>query len=308
MTAGIVEADTEKEDAMDYRVDVCEVPPQALLRLPRAIRTDRPGEDITAGMRELFATVARSGLTASGPTAITYTDTERSTVATSVDFRVPVEPAAELSLASGAEVLVTPGTTVARACHHGGYRDLGAAYRSLAEWVDRNAYRVVGPPTEVYLVGPDEVSDPRQLVTEIRLPVAPSPTIVTRVLSDFDTALNRTRNALRSNGFTILAEVDLNTARYDGRTRRLAHHTILEVCRRNLLVAELADDDRADMIVPHPVVVRERCETVVVEAVDPTIWARALDDEELLLLAADSRRHLIAAIDDLATTATAHDG
>ncbi len=293
---------------MDYRVDVCEVPPQALLRLPRAIRTDRPGEDITAGMRELFATVARSGLTASGPTAITYTDTERSAVATSVDFRVPVEPAAELSLASGAEVLVTPGTTVARACHHGGYRGLGAAYRSLAEWVDRNAYRIIGPPTEVYLVGPDEVSDPRQLVTEIRLPVAPSPTIVTRVLSDFDTALNRTRNALRSNGFTILAEVDLNSARYDGRTRRLAHHTILEVCRRNLLVAELADDDRADMIVPHPVVVRERRETVVVEAVDPAIWARALGDEELLTLAADSRRHLIAAIDDLATTATAHDG
>ncbi|WP_157126433.1 GyrI-like domain-containing protein [Nocardia mikamii] len=293
---------------MDYRVDVCEVPPQALLRLPRAIRADRPGEDITAGMRELFATVARSGLTASGPTAITYTDTERSAGATSVDFRVPVEPAAQLSLASGAEVLVTPGATVARACHHGGYRDLGAAYRSLAEWVDRNAYRVVGPPTEVYLVGPDEVSDPRQLVTEIRLPVAPSPTIVTRVLSDFDTALNRTRNALRSNGFTILAEVDLNTARYDGRTRRLAHHTILEVCRRNLLVAELADDDRADMIVPHPVVVRERCETVVVEAVDPTIWARALGDEQLQTLAADSRRHLIAAIDDLAMTATAHDG
>ncbi|PSR69670.1 hypothetical protein C8258_00825 [Nocardia sp. MDA0666] len=308
MAAGIVKADTEKEDAMDYRVDVCEVPPQALLRLPRAIRTDRPGEDITAGMRELFATVARSGLTASGPTAITYTDTERSAVATSVDFRVPVEPAAELSLASGAEVLVTPGTTVARACHHGGYRDLGAAYRSLAEWVDRNAYRIIGPPTEVYLVGPDEVSDPRQLVTEIRLPVAPSPTIVTRVFSDFETALDRTRNALRSNGFAILAEVDLNTARYDGRTRRLAHHTILEVCRRNLLVAELADDDRADMIVPHPVVVRERCETVVVEAVDPAIWARALGDEELLALAADSRRHLIAAIDDLATTATAHDG
>ncbi|WP_094025057.1 GyrI-like domain-containing protein [Nocardia cerradoensis] len=308
MSAGIVEADTEKEDAMDYRVDVCEVPPQALLRLPRAIRTDRPGADITAGMRELFATVARSGLTASGPTAITYTDTERSAVATSVDFRVPVEPAAELSLASGAEVLVTPGTTVARACHHGGYRDLGAAYRSLAEWVDRNAYRIIGPPTEVYLVGPDEVSDPRQLVTEVRLPVAPSPTIVTRVLADSGTALDRTRNALRSNGFTILAEVDLNTARYDGRTRRLAHHTILEVCRRNLLVAELADDDGADMIVPHPVVVRERCETVVVEAVDPAIWARALGNEELLTLAADSRRHLIAAIDDLAATATAHDG
>ncbi|NKY42715.1 hypothetical protein HGB45_04845 [Nocardia cerradoensis] len=293
---------------MDYRVDVCEVPPQALLRLPRAIRTDRPGADITAGMRELFATVARSGLTASGPTAITYTDTERSAVATSVDFRVPVEPAAELSLASGAEVLVTPGTTVARACHHGGYRDLGAAYRSLAEWVDRNAYRIIGPPTEVYLVGPDEVSDPRQLVTEVRLPVAPSPTIVTRVLADFGTALDRARNALRSNGFTILAEVDLNTARYDGRTRRLAHHTILEVCRRNLLVAELADDDGADMIVPHPVVVRERCETVVVEAVDPAIWARALGNEELLTLAADSRRHLIAAIDDLAATTTAHDG
>ncbi|MDN2500318.1 hypothetical protein FHY52_27065 [Nocardia nova] len=308
MAAGIVEADTEKEDAMDYRVDVCEVPPQALLRLPRAIRADRPGEDITAGMRELFATVTRCGLTASGPTAITYTDTERSAIATSVDFRVPVEPAAELSPASGAEVVVTSGTTVARACHRGSYHDLGAAYRSLAEWVDRNAYRITGPPTEVYLIGPDEVSDPRQLVTEIRLPVAPAPTIVTRVLADFDTALDRTRNALRSNGFTILAEMDLNTARYDGRTRRLAHHTILEICRRNLLAAELAGEDQADMIVPHPVVVRERCDTVVVEALDPTIWARALGDEELLALAADSRRHLITAIDALAATATATDG
>lgn len=292
---------------MEYRVDVCDVPPQALLRLPRAIRADRPGEDVTAGLGELLATVARAGLTASGPASITYTDTGPSSIGTAVDFRVPIEPAAGLSLRSGAEVVVTPETTVARVCHRGSYQDLGEAYHSLAEWADRNAYRIIGPPTEVYLVGPDEVSDSRQLVTEIRLPVAPAPAMVTRVSVDFADALRIIRNLLRSNGFAILTELDLNTGRFEGRTNRRATHIILEICRRDLLAAQLAGDGRADLLVPHPVVVREQCGAVVVAAADPTIWARALGGEELLTVAADSRRRLIAAIDDLAAATTTAD-
>ncbi|WP_227981352.1 GyrI-like domain-containing protein [Nocardia spumae] len=292
---------------MRYQVDVCEVPPQALLRLPRAVRADRPGEDVAAGMQELATAVTRAGLTASGPPTITYAETDRPGAATIVDFGVPVEPAPALSMQSGAEVVVRAGFLVARACHRGSYRGLGDAYRSLAEWTNHNGYRAAGPPTEVYLIGPDEVSDPRLLVTEIRLPVAPIPVLVAEAGKDFATALRRAREALRHNGFTILSEIDPLAALPDGRAPHPARHTVLEICRPSALVQAYDTDDCAGVMIPHPVVVRERPAGIVVAAADPTVWAQALADQELSPIAAEVRHHLVAAVAELAAATTTSD-
>ncbi|MEV5646695.1 GyrI-like domain-containing protein [Nocardia sp. NPDC052254] len=289
---------------MTYRVDVCEVPPQALLRLPRAVRADRPGEDIAAGMQELTSTVTRSGLTASGPPTITYSESDRPGGATVVDFGVPIEPASDLSMRSGAEVVVCPANLVARACHRGGYEGLGAAYRSIAEFIRRNGYRVVGPPTEAYLIGPDEVNDPSLLVTEIRVPIGPVPVLVADLRTDFDTALRVTREALRHNGFTIIAEVDPSTALPGVRQLRTIRHTILEICRPSSLAQVLADDDDASAMIPTPVVVREHPGRVAVAAADPSIWAQALDHRGLILAAAEIRRHLVTALSEIDTVTT----
>ena len=292
---------------MTYRVDVCEVPPQALLRLPRAVGADRPGEDIAAGMQELTAAVARAGLTASGPPTITYSAADDPGAATVVDFGVPVEPASALSMQSGAEVVVRPAILVARACHRGSYRGLGGAYRSLAQWTNRNGYRAVGPPTEVYLIGPDEVTDPRLLITEIRLPVAPAPVLVAHVRADFDTVAARTRQVLQRNGFVVLAEMDPVAMLRDAHGPRPPRRVIFEICRPKAAVRAWAADEYAGVMVAHPVVVRERPGVIAVEAADPRIWAQALGDRDLGTIAVDIREHLIAVIAELAPITTTSD-
>lgn len=283
---------------MTYRVDVCEVPAQALLRLPRAISPDRPGADIAAGMQDLSEAVGRAGLTACGPPTITYREVGEPGTATVVEFGIPVEPAPALSLQSGAEVVVRPGILVARACHRGSYRGLGAAYRTLAQWASRNRYRAAGPATEVYLIGPDEVSDPRQLMTEIRLPVAPVPVLIARARTSFDTALHRVRDILRYRGFEILAEFGPHTP---------SRWTILEVCLPDALARACDADECAAVMIPHRIVVRERTGHVTVEAADPAIWAQALGNPELIAVAAGIRRRLVAVVDEFDSPTTVSD-
>ena len=285
---------------MTYRVDVCEVPPQALLRLPRAIRSDRPGEDIAAGMHELSSTVTRAGLTASGPPTITYSESDWPGAATVVDFGVPVEPAPALSMQSGAEVVVHPAMLVARACHRGGYDGLGGAYQNISEWTHRNGYRVVGPPTEAYLVGPDEVNDPNLLVTEIRVPVGPAPVLVADLRTDFDSCLRTTREVLERNEFTIIAEIDLRAAMPEVPVVQSTRETILEICRPAAIARVLAANEYVTSMIPHPVAVREHPGGVAVEAADPTIWAQALDTRELTRAATEIRHRLLTVLSELA--------
>lgn len=219
---------------MEYRIDACETVPQAVLRMPREVRPDRLGEDIAAGMRELTATVRRAGLTACGAPTLTFRDETAPDETAIVDFGVPVEPAPTLGPRSGAEVLVSPGATVARTCHRGGYGSLADAYRALQEWMDAAGYHPVGPATEVYLVGPDEVSDPRRLITEIRIPIAPSPVIAVRVDAPFPDVLERTRKSLRQQGFRILTETDVQGVLRDELSESIEEYRVLVVCSPSL--------------------------------------------------------------------------
>ena len=63
--------------------------------------------------------------------------------------------------------------TVARTLHVGPYEDLGAAYRALTEWIDRNGLEAAGPVQERYLNGPGDGATPAEYRTEVEIPVVP---------------------------------------------------------------------------------------------------------------------------------------
>lgn len=54
--------------------------------------------------------------------------------------------------------------------HHGSFSNLGQAYNTLLEWVEKNGYRIIGSTREVYLQY-EQGGDESLYVTEVQVPV-----------------------------------------------------------------------------------------------------------------------------------------
>ncbi|MGW4351905.1 DUF302 domain-containing protein [Nocardia sp. NPDC004582] len=290
---------------MEYRVNVCETPPQAVLRIPLEIRPDLLSEGIISGMGRLTEVAEKAGLTANGAPMITFHRELPAEEAIIVDFGLPIEAAPALGPSSGAELVIQSPTLVARTSHRGGYGDIDAAYRALREWLQQAGYRPVGPPTEAYLIGPDEVNDPRLLITEIRIPVAPAPAIAVHLPITFPDAVERTRTALRENGFGVVTEFDVQAALRERTGQHIEEYLILGVCNPQLAGLALATDREAGLLMPCTVVVRSDETGVLVEAVDPTLLVQVLARPELATSAEEVRRMLAGALAVLAQPAAA---
>ncbi|MFD6354853.1 DUF302 domain-containing protein [Nocardia tengchongensis] len=290
---------------MEYRVNVCETPPQTVLRIPLEIRPDLLSEGIVGGMGRLTEVAEKAGLTASGAPTITFHRELPAEDAIVVDFGLPIEPAPALGPSSGAEMVIQSPTLVARTSHRGSYRDIDAAYRALREWLRQAGYRPVGPPTEAYLIGPDEVSDPRMLITEIRIPVAPAPAIAVHLATSFPEAVERTRTVMRERGFGVVTEFDVQAALRERTGEHIEEYLILGVCNPQLAGLALATDREAGLLMPCTVVVRADETGVLVEAVDPTLLVQVLARPELAASAEEMRRMLAGALSGLTHPAAA---
>ncbi|MBF6223095.1 DUF302 domain-containing protein [Nocardia abscessus] len=296
-----------EEAAMEYQVALIESAPEVVLRVPGEIRPNPNllGADIAEGMREVTRIVRSAGLTASGAPTITFSQDLPIDEAIAVEFGVPVEPAPNLGPSSGAQVVLTPGTLVARTCHRGSYRDLGAAYQALRQWLRDAGYQPIGPPTEAYLIGPDEVSDARRLMTEIRLPVAPATRIEAYLDAPFDVAVERTREALRHHGLVVTAEVDMQAILSETIGEHIENYLVLDACDPRLTFRALTADRQAGLVTSCRVVARSVDAGTVVEAIDPDALARFIAGSELPPVAGDVRRRLLAALGSLRDAAPA---
>lgn len=292
---------------MEYQVALIESAPEVVLRVPGEIRPNPNllGADIAEGMREVTRIVRSAGLTASGAPTITFSQDLPIDEAIAVEFGVPVEPAPNLGPSSGAQVVLTPGTLVARTCHRGSYRDLGAAYQALRQWLRDAGYQPIGPPTEAYLIGPDEVSDARRLMTEIRLPVAPATRIEAYLDAPFDVAVERTREALRHHGLVVTAEVDMQAILSETIGEHIENYLVLDACDPRLTFRALTADRQAGLVTSCRVVARSVDAGTVVEAIDPDALARFIAGSELPPVAGDVRRRLLAALGSLRDAAPA---
>ncbi|MFD7844894.1 DUF302 domain-containing protein [Nocardia sp. NPDC059764] len=284
---------------MEYRVNVCETPPQAVLRIPLEIRPDLLSEGIVSGMGRLSEVAEKAGLTANGAPTITFHRELPAEDAIVVDFGLPIEAAPALGPSSGAELVIQSPILVARTSHRGGYGEIDAAYRALREWLRQAGYRPVGPPTEAYLVGPDEVSDPRLLITEIRIPVSPAPAIAVHLATTFSEAVDRTRTALRDRGFGVVTEFDVQASLRERTGEHIEEYLILGVCNPQLAGLALATDREAGLLMPCTVVIRAEDTGVLVEAVDPTVLVQVLARPELASSAEEVRRMLAGALSGL---------
>jgi uncharacterized protein (DUF302 family) len=281
---------------MSYHVTVDHSAPHIVLELRRTVHADRAGDDIGNGMRALYELAGTTGLVPTGPPSTTYRGEFGPGTGTEADFTLPVSGG---SLA-GADEKVTirksePGMH-ARTTHHGDYRRIGDAYRAVDEWIRTSEFRPVGPPTEVYLIGPDDAMSSHDLLTEIRVPIAPAELTV-RVSAPFTDTLATVRTALAEQGFGVLTEIDVRATLLAKLGTTMENYTILGACNPGLAHRALEIDRRIGLLLPCNVVVRTDGDTTVVEAVDPDLLVQQTGQPAMDPIARAARVGLAAALD-----------
>ncbi|WP_431965676.1 DUF302 domain-containing protein [Nocardia sp. bgisy134] len=281
---------------MPYQVAVVESVPHTVLQLHRTIRADHAGDDIGAGMDALYALAASAGLTASGPPSTTYHGDFRPGTIVEVDFALPVGTADSPSgVADEPTMRATEFGWYARTVHRGGYQTITRAYRALETWLGAAPYRAVGPPTEVYLVAPEQAVSAHDLVTEIRIPVAPTDLSATVAASVADTVL-LVREALVEHGFSVLSELDVRATVAARTGRHIADYVILGACNPELAARALDIDRRLGLMMGCTLVVRAEGRYSVIEAADPLTMVEQTHTHAWNPIARQVRHSLVAAL------------
>jgi effector-binding domain-containing protein len=123
------------------------------------------GRAVRDGMGVLMKTLARAGVTRSGPPFLVTHGEMDDPSGLDLELGVPVEGL----LAVQGDVVegVLVGGTVASTIHVGSYRSIGRTYGALTSWIADQGREIAGPPVEIYLSDPDD-TPPEALRTEVR--------------------------------------------------------------------------------------------------------------------------------------------
>ncbi len=123
--------------------------------------------------------------------------------------------------------------------------------------------------------------------------------ITTRLQSDFDTAVARTREALAEVGFGVLTEIDMAATLKAKLDVDVAPYLILGACNPPLAHAAVGANAQIGLLLPCNVVVRAdeaEAGTVVVEAMNPDLMVQVTGDPAVEQVAAEATEKLRAAI------------
>ncbi|MEU7143907.1 DUF302 domain-containing protein [Nocardia sp. NPDC046473] len=286
-----------------YQISVDNSTPQTILGLRRSVRIDHAGDDVAAGMDALYELVAATGFTPVGPPSTTYLGEFRPGTSTEVDFGLPVAPA---PIAGNEEVTLrrSEPELFAHVTHRGDYLRIADAYQALDDWIRGSRYQQAGPPTEVYLVAPDEAFDPNDLLTEIRIPIALAELTV-RASAPFAETVSMVREALAEQGFGVLTEIDVRATLLAKLGVHMENYLILGACNPNLASQALDIDRRVGQLLPCNVVIRTEADDTIIEAADPDQLLRTDTQPGLHPIAQDARSRLAAALSAVAQRAVA---
>jgi uncharacterized protein (DUF302 family) len=125
---------------------------------------------------------------------------------------------------------------------------------------------------------------------------APAP-LRTVLRASVDSALAKTTEALKSEGFGVLTEIDVQGTLKQKLGVEMGRYRILGACNPPFAHQAIQLNPEAGMMMPCNVVVYETAAgEVVVSAVDPTATSQALEDTRLAPLAATIRERLARVI------------
>jgi uncharacterized protein (DUF302 family) len=124
--------------------------------------------------------------------------------------------------------------------------------------------------------------------------------MIVRTSAPFAEAVTRVRDALRSQGFGVLTEIDVKATLHEKLGEEMEDYLILGACNPPLAHRALSTDRHIGMLLPCNVVIRTEDGQTVVEALDPQTRVEVAGEPELQPVADEAARRLRAALDSLA--------
>ena len=121
-----------------------------------------------------------------------------------------------------------------------------------------------------------------------------------RTSKPFSETVTRVRDALKSQGFGVLTEIDVQATMREKLGEEMEDYLILGACNPPLAHRALSADRHIGMLLPCNVVVRTEEGQTVVEALDPQTMVAVAGEPELQPVADEAASRLRAALDSLA--------
>jgi uncharacterized protein (DUF302 family) len=115
----------------------------------------------------------------------------------------------------------------------------------------------------------------------------------------FEEAVERTKAALKEQGFGVLAEIDIQAAMKEKLGLDLPPHLILGACNPQLAHRALEAEPEISLLLPCNVVVRERAGRVEVSAIDAERMMSFVGNPALEPVAREANERLRKAVDSL---------
>lgn len=124
--------------------------------------------------------------------------------------------------------------------------------------------------------------------------------ISTRLNTEFDDAIAKTRAALQEQGFGVLTEIDMQATLKAKIGAEMERYVILGACNPQLAHRAVGVDRQIGLLLPCNVVVRSDGDGVIVEAMNPALMVAVTEEPGLEEVAAEATTRLQAAIEALA--------
>ena len=124
--------------------------------------------------------------------------------------------------------------------------------------------------------------------------------ITIRASAPFAEVVARVREALKTQGFGVLTEIDVQATLRDKLGEDMEPYLILGACNPPLAHRALTADRTIGLLLPCNVVVRTAGGQIIVEALDPQIMAEVTGEQSLKPIASEAAGRIRAALDSLA--------
>ena len=158
----------DREKIMPYDIAVEQVPERTVAALRKTTSLRTIGNDLGSGFGALMRFMDAAGAQPMGPPFIVYWDIIDEETSGDIEFCVPV--VAGLSGSETVEVKTLPSEAVAYTVHQGPYPEISPAYHTLTGWISDHGHEMTGPPREIYLNDPMEMSE-HELLTRVEWPI-----------------------------------------------------------------------------------------------------------------------------------------
>jgi uncharacterized protein (DUF302 family) len=120
------------------------------------------------------------------------------------------------------------------------------------------------------------------------------------ITGSFDSAIQKVTEALKTEGFGVLTEIDLKATLKKKLDVDFYNYKILGACNAPFAYKALLAEDKIGAMLPCNVIVQEKIAgQVEVSAVDPIASMQSIENKELIGIATEMRKKLQKIISDL---------